>query len=367
MAATYFSSSCLTFLRYALQLALLLIGLTLLALGAVEFFMEEPLFDILGGPGSPRPSLPIKAFNVSSNINSHVFDRLMDLPVLTLFVVYFLTLVWLKLRGYLAWIMTGCMVLAMFLVVAVNGGLATGLLNWRWLTQRAIIIVLDVLILSFGWTAVVMVLLLIRGWFPFKTMKTTPVTRTDKAVAIIGNIIGLYSVLTLCFFIWFTRLYDSWACIDDIYDVLLLCQLTNQIQCYPCANEDAFECVDAGLAECVKHPDGEPFHCLSPFYTISNPHGFCVFNYNIGFFTIVTVFAYVGGIYFFCRTIFKALLKCVKVIGMILIKYCFRIVRRYKRRSSEAVDGESSLSLNKDRISLLASLPKDYASTATKS
>ena len=166
----------------------------------------------------------------------------------------------------------------------------------RYLTERAIIIILDVLILSFGWTAVVMTLLLIRGWFPFKTMvstnyfqhtpplsnvhthththtqKSSPVTRTDKAVAILGNIIGLYSVLTLCFFIWFTRLYVSWACIDDIVDVLLLCQLTNQIQCYSCSNEDAFHCVDAGLAECVQHPAGEPFHCLSPFYTIGDPH-----------------------------------------------------------------------------------------------
>ena len=172
----------------------------------------------------------------------------------------------------------------------------------RYLTQRAVIIILDVLILSFGWTSVVMTLLLIRGWFPFKTMvslncfklththththtcmhvhagnahthtqKTTPVTRSDKAVAILGNIVGLYSVLTLCFFIWFTRLYVSWACIDDRYDVLLLCQLTNQIQCYSCLNDGADHCVDAGLAECVKHPASEPFHCLSPVYTIAKP------------------------------------------------------------------------------------------------
>ncbi len=41
---------------------------------------------------------------------------------------------------------------------------------FRYMSQRATIIVLDVLILSFGWTAITMVFFLIRGWFPFKTM-----------------------------------------------------------------------------------------------------------------------------------------------------------------------------------------------------
>ncbi len=98
--------------------------------------------------------------------------------------------------------------------------------------------------------------------------KTDPTTRSEKAVAIIGNIIGLYSVLTLCFFIWFTRLYVSWACIESSNDFLLLCQLTNQIQCYSCNNSEAYQCIDEGLAECVKHPSTEPFHCLSPTYTL---------------------------------------------------------------------------------------------------
>ncbi len=101
-----------------------------------------------------------------------------------------------------------------------------------------------------------------------RTQKTDPVTRSEKAVAIIGNVIGLYSVLTLCFFIWFTRLYVSWACIESSYDFLLLCQLTNQIQCYSCENAGVSNCVDKDLVECVKHPSIEPFHCLSPTYTM---------------------------------------------------------------------------------------------------
>ena len=70
------------------------------------------------------------------------------------------------------------------------------------------------------------------------------------------------------------------------------------------------------------------------------------------------MFAYVGGIYFFCRTIFKALFKCVKVVGVVSVKYCKRLVNKAQTRIDE-----NSLSISKDRISLLASLPKDYAST----
>ena len=104
------------------------------------------------------------------------------------------------------------------------------------------------------------------------TQKGPVVDRCDKAVAILFNILALYVVLTLCFFIWFSRLYDSWACIQGAADILLLCQLTNQIQCYQCGSEDADQCHDIGLADCVDHLEAEPYHCLSPLYTIDNPN-----------------------------------------------------------------------------------------------
>jgi len=100
------------------------------------------------------------------------------------------------------------------------------------------------------------------------SQKGDPKTKTEKAVAIVGNIIGLFSVLALCFFIWFTRLYVSWACVDNMNDIYILCQLTNQIQCYSCLQPNASECLYPVLAECVQSPAIPPFHCLSPSYTI---------------------------------------------------------------------------------------------------
>ena len=61
MSATCYSRGCYRALRVVLQLIQLLMSLVLLALGMTEFFMEPPLFDILGDPGT-RPSLPSNAF-----------------------------------------------------------------------------------------------------------------------------------------------------------------------------------------------------------------------------------------------------------------------------------------------------------------
>ena len=61
MSATCYNRGCYRVLRVVLQLFQLVMGLVLLALGMTEFFMEPPLFDILGEPGT-RPSLPANAF-----------------------------------------------------------------------------------------------------------------------------------------------------------------------------------------------------------------------------------------------------------------------------------------------------------------
>lgn len=97
------------------------------------------------------------------------------------------------------------------------------------------------------------------------------VGRFNKAVAIIFNALSLYVVLTLCFFIWFSRLYNSWACINGQSDILTLCQLTNQIQCYQCRGFDSGNCSYDALAECVQESAASVYHCLSPLYTIDNP------------------------------------------------------------------------------------------------
>lgn len=113
----------------------------------------------------------------------------------------------------------------------------------------------------------------------------------------------------------------------------------------------------------------------------------CVFNYNIGPFTFVSgmtalalpvasdslvfhcaVFAYVGGLYFFLRTTLNAFIKCIRVVLFISYKYTKRLTGKF----NPSVAGNEHLPLTDSdarqepkRVSLLASLPKDYLGAST--
>lgn len=51
----------------------------------------------------------------------------------------------------------------------------------------------------------------------------------QKLLVIIWNFIALYLVLGLCLLIWFSKLYQSWACVHHSGDILLMCQFTNMV------------------------------------------------------------------------------------------------------------------------------------------
>ena len=97
--------------------------------------------------------------------------------------------------------------------------------------------------------------------------------------------------------------------------------------------------------------------------------------------TSSVVFSYVGGIYFFMRTVLNALVKCLFSILFVVTHFVFKIM---KKNSYEIKDPESP-SVNHDlqesttqntnsgtapvssdpRVSLLGPLPHYYSSTST--
>ena len=122
--------------------------------------------------------------------------------------------------------------------------------------------------------------------FPQKTPITT---RLERVVVSVWNVCALTFVLTLCLLIWFSRLYNSWACVRSISEVLLLCQFTNlvgltwhglppngsHIQCVVSPHQvQCWQCVDAqrcnNLENCVLYTNNT-FHCLSPVFTLGPP------------------------------------------------------------------------------------------------
>ena len=82
------------------------------------------------------------------------------------------------------------------------------------------------------------------------------------------------------------------------------------------------------------------------------------------------MFASVGGLYFFLRTTLNAFIKCARVVIFIIYKYVKRLTAKFYP-SAPANDDlplaktESDEKPDKARVSLLASLPKDYLGFST--
>lgn len=97
---------------------------------------------------------------------------------------------------------------------------------------------------------------------------------------------------------------------------------------------------------------------------------------------ISTVFSYVGGIYFFMRTVLNALVKCLFSIGFIAVHFCCNIVFKISNRHEVIKDPEHA-SVNDvpdsgendehtpvtadPRVSLLGPLPHYFGYKSTDS
>jgi hypothetical protein len=86
------------------------------------------------------------------------------------------------------------------------------------------------------------------------------IIRKNAWVSVLWNVIALSIISCLCLIIWFSRMYMSYGCFSSLDEVLLLCQITTEVECYPCS-----ECTSDGIAECG---NGTMFYCLSQMPTM---------------------------------------------------------------------------------------------------
>jgi hypothetical protein len=138
---------------------------------------------------------------------------------------------------------------------------------------------------ALGWTSVVIAVFIKMEWFPLVFTTNKPASVPGQVFLVLLNFAGVLFFLYFCLLIWFSRLYYSWACVESLDDVLLMCQFTIMVQCYAC--EEARTCT--ALDYCVRNAGiKQTFHCQSPLAALHDvKEAFCVFNYNIGFFTFV--------------------------------------------------------------------------------
>jgi hypothetical protein len=89
----------------------------------------------------------------------------MDMPVLMLFLAYFVVLLWRHAWGAWSSLMTICMCVILFVFILVNY-IANDYFDWRFFNTRGYGILLEVFCFALGWTSVVIAVFIKMEWFP---------------------------------------------------------------------------------------------------------------------------------------------------------------------------------------------------------
>eukprot|EP00118_Oscarella_pearsei_P010077 m.60129 g.60129 ORF g.60129 m.60129 type:complete len:352 (+) comp34917_c0_seq6:44-1099(+) len=278
-----------------------------------EFFSLPPFFDLL----DDQSLLNYTAFENDPRADKEEIRRFMDAPILANALFYFFMCVWLRFRG-LSYVLSGFVAIIFFLFFLVHF-IAVNTFDWKYSNSRIMNIYVQTAGITASLVANIVVLRLKKGGkmvFNFKTSKKSQehgdevkiVIPPSHWLSIVWNFIALFIPVFLCLVIWFFRMYMSFACFSTTYDILIFCEITQQVQCYPCDG-----CTTAIINSCTQSSNRSSlFHCLSPMYEVDAAKGaICLFNYNVGWFTFILAFAYIGGLFFFLLTFMKGITNWV--------------------------------------------------------
>ncbi|XP_062506859.1 uncharacterized protein LOC134183368 [Corticium candelabrum] len=353
------------YLRFGLTLFHSLVATGIIALAILEFTYLPPFFDVAGD----RIGIKDVVFENDPRTRSHDYRRMMDIPILVNTLAYFMLCVYLRFTGMSIFLtMFISTIVLSFIVVNYS---AYEYFNWNFFSQRLGSVVMTICFL----TASMVANLVVYAWKrkkPYIEVKPrekdihrrrllTSVHRLSdgedsafsdslstatnwqetpyksRIATFVWNAIILFIIIFVCLLIWFSRMYMSYCCFTSREEILALCQMTNEVQCYPCSS-----CTSDVVNNCSN--DTNMFHCLSPMYDVDKYKGaICMFNYNVGFFSLVLVLAYIGGVYFISFNFIGA-------FSNLVFQWCYRLdiwCRRhccrgqYQYISSESKDSKS--------------------------
>lgn len=279
--------------------------------GLVEFINNPPFFDAYGDALAGLNKLPEGIFTNDPRQRQAGNLRLMDLPILLMLLGYAGVATWLKYQG-LAWLLT-CSISLAFLFFWVVNFWAQNAFDWRYYSSRMSGLELQVSALALSCTNILMVLFYKRHRLPFKFKSSLPIKRLGP-LHLMFNFCAIFLIMFTSMLMWFTKMYISWACFKDQDELLSLCQVTNQVQCYPC-----HQCSEEGINECFKKElDETLFSCNTKYPKAAKLGAFCIFNYNMSTVEFLTIFAYIGGLCVF-------LSNFIKLVGHYILRVLFMI------------------------------------------
>jgi len=283
-------------LQLFLQIIHFLIVMFYLWAGIVEFINNPPFFDAYGDALS-KNKLPEGIFQNDPRYRQSANLRFMDIPIVAIILGYAAVATWLRFKG-LSWFMTLSISIS-FLCFWVVNFWGQQYFDWRYYSSRMTGLELQVSTLTLSGTTILIVLFYSRRKLPFKFKSSLPIKRFGWA-HILFNFASIYMIMFTSMLLWFTKMYISWSCFKGHHELMELCQLTNQVQCYPCGN-----CTMEGIKQCYIRDTGkDQFSCNMRFPLEADELGaFCIFNYNMSNVQFLTIFAYIGGLCVFLSTV----------------------------------------------------------------
>eukprot|EP00794_Sanderia_malayensis_P001086 gene1086-427_t len=279
-----------------LQFFHFLLSMAYLWAGVVEFVRNPPFFDAYGD-ATASIDLPRGFFQNDPRSTESGILRLMDLPILSILVVYQCVCVWLRYKG-LSWFLTAN-ITATFLIFWIVNFWSKKHFEWKHYSSRMNGLGLQVASIALSATTVFMVIFYKRKKFPFK-FRSSLSSKQNTWVHIVWNFLATYLVIFSSLMIWFIKLYASWACFNSTVEIMQLCSTTSQVQCYPCS-----ECRSSALRQCVKSDKVQVFSCSSRFPSSAKQGAFCTFNFNMSIYGFLLTFAYIGGLCVFLSTFLR--------------------------------------------------------------
>lgn len=291
-----------------LQFIHLFIVSAIVSVGIYHFIKHPPFFD---GFGVERSTLPdqLTIDNPWLN-NEHSTLRLIDLPNLAILIGYAGVCIWLKFKST-SWILSICMSIIILEYMSVHFW-AESFFDWRFYDSRLIGLQIQITTLAFCATMILMALFVKRKKMPFKFKSSIP-AKHMSCLHVAYNFLAILIITSTCLLLWFTKMYISWACFRTHGHFMKLCEITTQVQCYPCNN-----CTLDGLRMCYNDTKNEVFSCDMRYSSFSSEESFCVFNFNLSSFKFLTIFSFIGGLSVFLSTF-------IRIIGHYIVRSSFKI------------------------------------------
>ncbi|XP_065195098.1 uncharacterized protein LOC135826408 [Sycon ciliatum] len=333
------------------QIAHFILSTSVVTLWLVEFALPPPLYDSFPTDDRYRHlPTPDQVFQKISplGVSEDGIHRIMDTPILSTILVYYFGCFYFRFRRK-SWLMT-LVAYTVVLVFCIVHYAAPSYFDWKYLGPRVVGIALEIAVMTLLSTISITFIQADRQRLKFRLVRDHTGNQTTLTKATLAwNIMCNYILYFICLTMWTSVSYQSFVFIRSKQDMIYLCQVTTDVICTPCQDT-----TPEALVECKAQ--NRTASCATEGMTA----GFCLFNYTLGYFTFVRVFAYAGGLFFVWRNFINAMTHYACISRRLVLQWWnsngkVQLQRLHMDSLPSLAGSLSRSSVQRERLRLLAS------------